>query len=48
MEVTLLDTLQYFIADQQGHQQCLECDICEELNQQEQQKEIEELKKKLT
>jgi hypothetical protein len=35
MEVTLLDTLQYFIADQQGHQQCLEWDIREELNQQE-------------
>jgi hypothetical protein len=35
MEVTLLDTLQYFITDQQGHQQCLEWDIREELNQQE-------------
>jgi hypothetical protein len=33
--MSLLDTLQYFIKDQQGHQQCLEWDIREELNQQE-------------
>jgi hypothetical protein len=32
-EMTLLDTLNYFIEDQEGHLQCLEWDIREELNQ---------------
>ena len=31
--MTLLDTLNYFIEDQEGHLQCLEWDIREELNQ---------------
>lgn len=33
--MSLLDTLNFFIQDQQGHQQCLEWDIREELNQEE-------------
>lgn len=33
--MTLLDTLQYFIRDQQSDQQCLEWDIREELNREE-------------
>jgi hypothetical protein len=33
--MTLIDTLNYFIQDQQAHQQCLEWDIREELNQEE-------------
>jgi hypothetical protein len=32
-KMTLLDTLNYFIEDQEGHLQCLEWDIREELNQ---------------
>jgi hypothetical protein len=30
--MSLLDTLEYFIQDQEGHLQCLEWDIREELN----------------
>ena len=30
--MSLLDTLNYFIQDQEGHLQCLEWDIREELN----------------
>lgn len=31
--MSLLDTLNYFIEDQEGHLQCYEWDIREELNQ---------------
>jgi hypothetical protein len=31
--MTLIETLNYFIQDQQGHLQCLEWDIREETNQ---------------
>lgn len=33
--MTLFETIDYFIADQQGHLQCLEWDIREETNQEE-------------
>jgi hypothetical protein len=33
MKMSLIETLNYFINDQEGHLQCLEWDIREELNQ---------------
>lgn len=33
--MSFIDTLDYFIQDQQGHLQCLEWDIREETNQEE-------------
>jgi hypothetical protein len=33
--MSLLDTLEYFIKDQEGHMECLSWDIREELNQEE-------------
>ena len=35
--MALIDTLEYFIQDQEGHLQCLEWDIREETNQEEPQ-----------